>query len=157
MECLLVSNRSRITKQISKRIRFCWDNRKSPRKLTAWHEATCLGNRGLGFTPRKVFGLCRRSRVLSRSGKSKPGSNATSGCRENWELLWYATGWEEASASTVNLSFLGNHRPLSSPVSCFRTDSTCLNAYKGQKYSAAWIALFVFGRVPPLLFCARAQ
>ena len=47
---------------------------------------------------------------------------------------------EEANVSTVNLSFLGNRWPLSSPVSCFRTDSTCLNAYKGQKYSAARIA-----------------
>ena len=138
-KCLLVLNRSRITKQNSKRICCCWDNRESPKKWTAWQEATCPGNRSLGFTPRKVFGLCRRSRVLSRSGKSKRGSNATSGCRENWELLCLATGWEEASVSTINLSFLSNHWPLSSPVSCFRTDSTCLSALDGRKHSAARI------------------
>jgi hypothetical protein len=76
---------------------------------------------------------------------------------ENWELLWNATGWEEVSVSTVNLSFLSNFWPLLSPVLCFRTKSTCLNAYKGQKYSAARITLFIFSRVPPLLSCARAQ
>ena len=155
-KCLLVLNRSRITKQNSKRICCCWDNRESPKKWTAWQEATCPGNRSLGFTPRKVFGLCGRSRVLSRSGKSKRGSNATSGCRENWELLCLATGWEEASVSTINLSFLNNHWPLSSPVSCFRTDLTCINAYKGRKHSAAWITLCVFGRVPPqAVLCTR--
>ena len=37
--------------------------------------------------------------------------------------------------STVNLSFLRNRWSHSSPVSCFRTDSTCINAYKGRKYS----------------------
>jgi hypothetical protein len=59
--------------------------------------------------------------------------------------------------STVNLSFLGNHRPFSCPVSCFRTDSACIKACKGGKHSAAWIALCVFKRVPPLLYSARAQ
>ena len=37
---------------------------------------------------------------------------------------------------TVNLSFLSNRWSHSSPVSCFRTDSTCINALDGRKHSA---------------------
>ena len=150
-------NGSRITKRNSTRVYCRWDNRKLPWKSRAWQKATCIGNRSHRFALLNVFGLCRWSSVLVRSEKSTRYLNAASGCRENWELLWNATGWEEASVSTVNLSFLDNRWPLSSPVSCFRTDSTCLNAYKGKKYSAARITLFIFSRVPPLLSCARAQ
>ena len=150
-------NGSRITKRNSTRVHCRWDNRKLPWKSRAWQKATCLGNSSLRFALRNVFGLCRWSSVIGRSEKSKRYLNAASGCRENWEYLWNATGWEEASVSTVNLSFLDNRWPLSSPVSCFRTDSTCLNAYKGQKYSAARIALFIFSRAPPLLSCEQAQ
>jgi len=156
-ECLLVLHWCRITKQNSNRIYCCWDNRKSPRKLRAWQEATCQGNHSLRFERRNVFGLCRWSRVLNGSGKMKRVSNAVSGCRGNWELLCYATAWEGASVSTVNLSYLSKNWPLLSPVSCFRATLTWINAYKGRKYSAAWIALCVFSRVPPLLYCAWAQ
>jgi hypothetical protein len=41
--------------------------------------------------------------------------------------------------STVFLSFLDNHRPLSSPVLIFLTNSTNLSLYKGRKCSAARI------------------
>jgi hypothetical protein len=41
--------------------------------------------------------------------------------------------------STVILSFLGNRWSHSSPVSCFRTDSTSLITVKGRKHSAARI------------------
>ena len=145
-------NGSRITKRNSTRVHCRWDNRKLPWKSRALQKATCLGNRSLRFALRKVFGLCRWSSVFGRSEKSKRYLNAASGCRENWEFLWNATGWEEATVSTVNLSFLCNRWPLSSPVSCIRTDLTCLNAYKGKKYSAMRIAPCDFELDSPLLW-----
>ena len=53
--------------------------------------------------------------------------------------------------STVFLSFLDNHRPLSSPVSIFRTDSTPINLCKGRKHSAPRIGYRAFHCQSPLL------
>jgi hypothetical protein len=53
--------------------------------------------------------------------------------------------------STVNLCFLSNHWPLSSPVSCFRTDSTSLITGKGRKHSAARIGDGDFESPAPFL------
>jgi hypothetical protein len=51
--------------------------------------------------------------------------------------------------STVFLSFLDNHRPLSSPVSIFLTDSTPSSLCKGREHSAARIGHRDFhGRSP---------
>jgi hypothetical protein len=56
--------------------------------------------------------------------------------------------------SIVILSFLDNNRPLSSPVSNSRTDSTPLNLCKGRKHSAARIGYCNFyGRSPFLVLC----
>ena len=59
--------------------------------------------------------------------------------------------------STVNLSFLSNHWPLSSPVSCFRTDLMPWNTLEGRQYSAARMRVFDFEPDPHLLCCAREQ
>ena len=64
-----------------------------------------------------------------------------------------------AAVCTVFLSFLDNHRPLSSPVSIFRTDLTPLNLNlcKGRKYSAAQIGDGDFrgGSLLPMLSGSR--
>ena len=52
---------------------------------------------------------------------------------------------------TVFLSFLGNRWPLSSPVSIFLTNSTCLSLCKGQKCFAARIGNDNFRGCSPLL------
>ena len=44
-----------------------------------------IQNRCLHFAQRNVFGLRRCLWVLNWSGNTNRGSNATSGCRENWE------------------------------------------------------------------------
>ena len=59
--------------------------------------------------------------------------------------------------STVNLCFLSNHWPLSSPVSCFGTDLMPLNTLDCRKYSAARMGVCDFEPDPHLLCCAREQ
>ena len=143
--------RARITKQRSKRASCCWDIWKLQWCQHVRGEESLVQNSKVWFTRLNISGLYRHLDMSSRSGNTKLDSKGVSCCWENWELLWNATGWEEASVSTVNLGFLGNRRPLSSPVSCFRIDSTCLNAYKGQRYSAARIAPCDFELDSPLL------
>ena len=104
----------------------------------------------------------RRGRFSSYAGdqgcwvgpENRNGARMRPAVAEKTENEKIATGWEEASVSKVNLSFLSNHRPLSSPVSCFRTDSTPFNTAEGRTHSAArsWVGDFECGS--PLLHCA---
>jgi hypothetical protein len=62
--------------------------------------------------------------------------------------------WHELSMSTVILSFLDNHRHLSSPVSIFRTVSTPITLCKGRKHFAPRIGDDDFrGGSPLLMLC----
>ena len=56
--------------------------------------------------------------------------------------------------STVNLCFLSNHWPLSSPVSCFGTNLMPLNTLDCRKYSAARMGVCDFEPTSPTL-CTR--
>ena len=58
---------------------------------------------------------------------------------QRWQLERRVSSPHTLCVSTVFLSYLGNHRSHSSPVSCFRTNSTPAKAYKGRKHSAARI------------------
>jgi hypothetical protein len=56
--------------------------------------------------------------------------------------------------SSVFLSFLDNHRPLSSPISIFLINLTPNNLCKGRKHSAARIGYRDFhGSSPLLMLC----
>ena len=101
-------------------------------------------NRRLSFVPRNIFGRLGCLRASNRSGNTKRGSKGVSGCWENWDLLCLRSLPPILSHITIILSFLGNRRSHSSPVSIFRTDTTPLIACKGRKPSAAWIRDFDF-------------
>jgi hypothetical protein len=60
--------------------------------------------------------------------------------------------------SSVFLSFLDNHRPLSNPVLSFWTDSTPINLCKGRKHSAPRIGDDDFRAMTQILThrCKRA-
>jgi hypothetical protein len=83
-------------KRISKRIHFCWDNQNCKENRGDQRHAGRLGNRRLRFMRRTVFGLCRWSRMFSRSGKSKRDPNTASGCQENWGTL---SSWDSMRGS----------------------------------------------------------
>jgi hypothetical protein len=80
-------NRSGNTKRGTKRVggsRDIWE--------TLWFharqgEVIHAENRLLRFAPRNTFVSCIRLWVLGRSGNTKRGSNAISGCRENCETM----------------------------------------------------------------------
>ena len=76
---------SRITKQISKGVCGCRDNWETLCSCSAWGEESRAQNRCLRFARLDVFDLAQWPRALSRSKKSKRGSNAVGGCRDNCE------------------------------------------------------------------------
>jgi hypothetical protein len=126
-------NWSRITKQRSKGASCCWDKRKFPR---LWFGPE---NRCLWFEPRNILFNRKCLCMLNRSENTKQGSKWISGCQENCETLQPVLCHVQTAVATLMISFLDNRWLHSSPVSCFRTDSTPIITCKGRKLSAARI------------------
>ena len=90
---------------------------------------------------------------------TKRDSKGISAYRDNCGKLQPVLCHVQTAVSTLILNFLDNRWSHSSPVSCFRTDSTSTRADKGQIPSAARIGDGDFrGRSPLLtLLCAHSD
>ena len=96
----------RITKRKSKMASSCRDNWETLNFHALLGEESSVQNRRLRFTRRNLFGLCRWFSVSNRSGKSKRGSNAVGGCRENCKILnFHALHGEESHVQNRRLRF----------------------------------------------------
>ena len=99
----------------------------------------------IAFEPRFVFS----DRLNIYKGLQRPDTFLGANRRRR---LSRQVSSPHAAVSTVILSFLGNRWSHSSPVSCFRTDSTSLITGKGQKHSAARIGDGDFESPAPFLY-----